>query len=214
MVERVEDVAVTRRCFVRGGLAAGAILLLGGCSGGEGDTRSAGPRSGGRPGLDPTPECPDDGDPTPSQSEGPFYTPNSPETATLAREGDKGTRLVLAGTVLTTACQPVSRALLDFWQADGDGTYDNAGYRFRGHQFTDAQGRYQLETVVPGLYSGRTRHLHVKVQPPAGRLLTTQLYFPGEPANERDGIFNPACVMDVRQTATGQEATFNFVVGT
>ena len=87
------------------------------------------------------------------------------------------------------------RALVDFWQADDRGQYDNTGYRLRGHQFTDDTGHYRLETIVPGLYSGRTRHIHVKVQAPNQPVLTTQLYFHGEPANQRDFIFNPDLVM-------------------
>ena len=79
--------------------------------------------------------------------------------------------------------------MLDFWQADDKGRYDNSGFRLRGHQFTDAEGRYRLSSVVPGLYPGRTRHIHVKVQPHDGRVLTTQLYFPGEAKNRADGLF-------------------------
>ncbi len=41
------------------------------------------------------------------------------------------------------------------------------------------QGRYTLETIVPGEYPGRTQHIHVKVQAPNGPILTTQIYFPG-----------------------------------
>jgi N-hydroxyarylamine O-acetyltransferase len=44
-----------------------------------------------------------------------------------------------------------------------------------------------VETVVPGLYPGRTRHIHVKVQRPGGSILTTQLYVPDEPRNATDG---------------------------
>ena len=36
-----------------------------------------------------------------------------------------------------------------------------------------------MRSIVPGVYPGRTRHIHVKVQPRGGRVLTTQLYFPG-----------------------------------
>jgi len=61
----------------------------------------------------------------------------------------------------------VGGALLDFWQADAAGDYDNTGFRLRGHQFSGADGRFRLATVVPGLYPGRTRHIHVKVQRPA-----------------------------------------------
>jgi protocatechuate 3,4-dioxygenase beta subunit len=100
------------------------------------------------------------------------------------------------------------------WQADASGAYDNSGYRLRGHLFTDAQGRYRFETVVPGLYPGRTRHLHVKVQAPNGPILTTQLYFPGEPQNARDGIYRRELEMDVREVANGREAAFDFVVNT
>ncbi len=113
---------------------------------------------------------------------------------------------------MTPDCTPIAGALLDFWQADADGVYDNVGYRLRGHQFTDEAGRYSLETVVPGAYQTRTRHIHVKVQAPNQPVLTTQLYFPGEAANDRDGIFRPELVMTVQDTADGKLATFNFVL--
>jgi protocatechuate 3,4-dioxygenase beta subunit len=162
--------------------------------------------------LAPTPACGDDDEPTPAQTEGPYYTPNTPERASLLEPGMAGTKLVVTGTVLTTGCQPVARALLDFWQADDAGQYDNAGFKLRGHQFADDQGRFTLETIVPGLYPGRTRHIHVKVQAPNQPVLTSQLYFPGEAANDRDGIFNPALLMDVQDATDGKQASFNFVL--
>jgi protocatechuate 3,4-dioxygenase beta subunit len=163
--------------------------------------------------LPPTPACgDDDDDPTEEQTEGPFYTPNSPERTSLLEPGMAGTPIILAGTVLATNCQPIASALVDFWHADDAGVYDNEGYRLRGHQFADDQGRYRLETIVPGLYPGRTRHFHVKVQAPNQPVLTTQLYFPGEPLNESDGIFSPELLMDVQEAAEGQQASFNFVL--
>ena len=163
--------------------------------------------------LAPTPECVDDDDVTPPQTEGPYYTRNSPERTTLLEPGMVGPRIVLTGSVVDTACQPIPRALVDFWQADDSGEYDNVGYRLRGHQFTDDAGRYSLETVVPGLYPGRTRHFHVKVQAPNQPILTTQLYFPDEPRNQRDGIFSPALLMDVQDAPDGSRvAGFNFVL--
>jgi protocatechuate 3,4-dioxygenase beta subunit len=123
-----------------------------------------------------------------------------------------GTRLTVSGRVLTRDCRPVAAALLDFWQADAAGAYVNAGYRLRGHQFTDEVGRYALETVVPGLYPGRTRHLHVKVQAPNQPALTTQLYFPREARNARDGLFHTALLMAIEDTADGQAGTFDFVL--
>jgi protocatechuate 3,4-dioxygenase beta subunit len=149
---------------------------------------------------------------TTSQTEGPFYKPNSPERTSLREPGFSGTPLTVTGYVLSTTCQPIAHALLDFWQADSSGNYDNSGFRLRGHQYTDAQGRYSLETIVPGEYPGRTRHIHVKVQAPGKPVLTTQLYFPGETRNDSDGIFSPALLMQVQNTANGQLATFNFII--
>lgn len=100
-----------------------------------------------------------------------------------------GRPVALAGHVLTRSCQPVPHALVDLWHADAAGRYDVDGYRLRGHQFTDAQGRYLFETILPGLYPGRTRHFHVRFQAPNRPVLTTQLYFPGEPANASDRLF-------------------------
>jgi protocatechuate 3,4-dioxygenase beta subunit len=114
--------------------------------------------------------------------------------------------------VLSTECKPVARALIDVWQADDKGEYDNVGFTLRGHQFTDEGGRYRLETIVPGLYPGRTRHIHLKVQAPGRPVLTTQLYFPGESQNQRDGLFSQALVLPVRETTDGKVATFDFVL--
>lgn len=163
--------------------------------------------------LATTPACGDDDDePTLAQTEGPYFTPNSPERASLLEDGLDGPVMTLTGYVLATDCTPVAGALLDFWHADSQGQYDNVGYRCRGHQFADDQGRYTLETVVPGLYPGRTRHFHVRVQRPNSPVLTTQLYFPDEPANATDRIFRPELLMAVAHAAERMQAQFNFVL--
>jgi protocatechuate 3,4-dioxygenase beta subunit len=163
--------------------------------------------------LPPTPACSDGTDATLAQTEGPYFKRNSPERTSLVEPEMAGTRLVLSGYVLTRNCRPVAGALLDFWQADAAGAYDNAGFTLRGHQFTDAQGRYRLETVLPGEYPGRTLHIHVKVQAPGRGVLTTQLYFPGAARNQSDGIFDAALlVKDVQQSGAGQSARYDFVV--
>jgi protocatechuate 3,4-dioxygenase beta subunit len=145
---------------------------------------------------------------TPRQTEGPFFTPNSPLRTSLVESGSKAPRFLVSGRVLSPDCKPVANALVDLWHADEEGEYDNRGYRYRGHQFTDAQGRYRFETIVPALYPGRARHYHVKVQPKGGRLLTTQLYFPGDPGNSRDGLYRRELEM---KTKPG-EGDFDFVV--
>jgi protocatechuate 3,4-dioxygenase beta subunit len=60
--------------------------------------------------------------------------------------------------------------------------------------------------------SGRTRHYHVKVQAPGGRLLTTQLYFPNEPANLRDGLYQRELLMRVADAGDGIAGRFDFVL--
>ncbi|MGD1865117.1 MAG: hypothetical protein ACFB0D_11225 [Phormidesmis sp.] len=165
--------------------------------------------------LSPTPSCTGD-ETTPPQTAGPFYTPKSPERASLREPGITGTPIVLAGRVLSRSCEPVANALLDFWHTDDQGQYDNSGYKLRGHQFTDTQGRYRLETIIPGIYPGRTRHFHVKVQVANQTPITTQLYFPEEALNGRDGLFQPELLiaMNNPQAAeqTEQQAEFDFVV--
>jgi protocatechuate 3,4-dioxygenase beta subunit len=159
-----------------------------------------------------TPECDDGDDPTPPQMEGPYFKPNSPRRTSLWQPGAPGTRLTVTGHVFGLACLPLSGVLLDFWQADVNGAYDNVGFRFRGHQFTDARGAFTLTTIVPGLYPGRTRHLHVKAQAPGRPVLTTQLYFPGEPRNNTDALFDARLLMTVRDSGGAKEAAFDFVL--
>ena len=204
-MERHQPTRRTRRNFLWTSLTLPVVLRL---------------ASGGRPEaiaqtqtLLPTPSCAEKDDATPSQMEGPYYKRNSPQRTSLLEPGITGTTIVITGTVLSRDCQPIARALVDFWQADAQGVYDNTGSKLRGHQFTDEAGHYSLETVVPGRYPGRTRHLHVKVQAPNQSILTTQLYFPGEPSNATDGLFNPHLLMTAQDIANSQAATFHFVLG-
>lgn len=163
---------------------------------------------------------PDGPEPTPEQVEGPFYRLFSTARPTLREPGMPGTPLALSGRVVDRRGKPLANALLDFWQADDAGVYDTRGFRLRGHQFTDGDGRYRLSTIVPGLYPGRTRHIHVKLQPtgadtpenPGMLNLTTQVYFPGESRNEKDELFDPALLVAVDRAGDGQVARFDFVL--
>jgi len=163
--------------------------------------------------LAPTPACHDSDDVTVPQTEGPYFKPSSPERTELFEEGMAGQPIELVGFVLTPACKPLAGALLDFWQADDKGRYDNSGFRLRGHQFSDAEGRYRLRSIVPGLYPGRTRHIHVKVQPRDGSVLTTQLYFPGEAKNRSDGLFRRDLQIRTAKNAGRLAGRFDFVLG-
>ena len=221
---------LTRRRFLEGSALAPIVFVVGACgadddparpaaattraaSGGGTSARTSAAAAAEAGVLQATPACDDgDDDPTDAQTEGPYYTPNTPRRSNLVTGGVRGIPLLVTGDVVDIQCRPVRGALLDFWQADAAGQYDNRGYRLRGHQFADTRGRYALRTIVPGLYPGRTRHIHVKVQKPHGKILTTQLYVPGEPRNRTDGIFDSSLLMDIRRVGNGRRARFRFVL--
>jgi protocatechuate 3,4-dioxygenase beta subunit len=152
---------------------------------------------------------------TVAETQGPYFKAGSPESTNLVQDGMQGQVITVTGQVLDASGQPVANALLDFWQANSSGAYDNSGYTLRGHQYTDANGYYTLTTVVPGLYPGRTEHIHVKVQAPNGPMLTTQLFFPGVTQNNRDSIYDPSLLLNVSDNDDGTlAATYSFVVAT
>ena len=150
---------------------------------------------------------------TVANPEGPFYRPNAPERTSLAGPGISGTSLIITGRVLTPDCTPIPGALLDFWQTDSQGNYDNQGFQLRGRQFADETGHYRLETILPGEYPGRPPHIHVKVSPPGGAVLTTQIYFSMPSTNGLDELAHPSLVTDVRFGPDGAlQAEFDFVL--
>ncbi|WP_028217787.1 dioxygenase family protein [Paraburkholderia oxyphila] len=200
---RARSMSQGRRDFLRrsGALPSTLLLLaLGKTDEGRADA------------VSPTPACDDGHGPTPPQTAGPFFLPRSPQRTSLFEPGINGTKIVLTGQVLSKRCRAVSGALLDFWHANDAGEYDVEGFRLRGHQFADREGRYRLETIVPGLYPGRTRHFHVTVQAPNGSTLTTQLYFPGEQRNARDFLFDRRLLMTIDDHGGRKAARFDFVL--
>lgn len=211
---------IGRRRFVGLGLAAVSLpAVLAACGGADEQsstststsTTGGGTTTTSSPSLAATPSCVD-ADETIDETEGPYFTSGSPERTSLREDGMEGTALTITGLVKAAGCEPLANAKVDFWHADDSGGYDNEGYILRGHQFTDASGRYALETIVPGIYTGRTRHIHVKVQPEGGSVLTTQLFFPGENGNANDNIFHDELLMDVQDDGDGRAGTFDFVV--
>jgi protocatechuate 3,4-dioxygenase beta subunit len=220
---------VSRRNFLVTGLVVTATAVLAACgvnlgnsSTGTGTNTDTGNAEGTganggthttNSGLKATPVCTDDDEATPEVTEGPYFTPNSPERTSLLQDGLAGTKLTITGYVLSTGCQPIANALLDFWHADSSGEYDNTGYTLRGHQYTDAKGKFTLQTIVPGIYTGRTRHIHVKAQAPNRQIITTQLFFPNESGNAADNIYQDVLLMNVRDNSDGSKAaSFNFVL--
>jgi protocatechuate 3,4-dioxygenase beta subunit len=145
---------------------------------------------------------------TPSASEGPFYpttgmrfddTDNDLVKIADAVEQAGGEVVVLGGRVLDTAGNPVAGARVEIWQCDVNGRYLHRGDRgwnsrdpaFQGfgHARSAADGSYSFRTIKPVPYAGRTPHIHVKVLVGNRERLTTQLYLPDHPDNERDWLY-------------------------
>jgi len=137
----------------------------------------------------------------------------SPVRHSVLGPGIQGTRITLSGYVLTNRCRAVHGARVDFWQADKNGVYDDKGTRLRSHQFTDGRGRYWLETILPGPYANRTRHLHVTVRARGERTVTTMLYFPGVALNAHDPFIDRHLIVRLRLVKHRFLARFDFILG-
>ncbi len=158
---------------------------------------------------------------TPRQTAGPFYPGHldlAALDADLLRRGDgaettEGTRLSLTGRVLDRAGQPVPGAAVLIWQADSFGHYNHPAddqetprdplFEGVGLARTDGAGAYRFRTLKPAAYplggsARRTPHIHVAVGAGDTASLVTQMYFPDEPLNARDGLVSPAWAMPRR----------------
>ena len=153
-------------------------------------------------GCEPAPQCRKDCGPTGRATEGPFYVGNAPESVDINPARAAGTALRVVGTVYSQdGVTPLANAKVEIWHADSAGSYhpeangDIARYRrseinLRGTTHTDAQGRYAFDSIVPGHYGDRRRHLHWKVSAAGHRAVTTQSYWReerGTPRDEADG---------------------------
>ncbi len=148
--------------------------------------------------------------------QGPFYKPGAPIRSVLLEKGMAGTPLTVTGRVLDTHGRALKGALLDIWHADHKGSYDNAGFLLRGKIYTDDEGRYTLRTVKP-LYYGdpgdmRPAHIHVKASSGKSAILTTELYFKGDPWMHRDAGVRPSLILSARREPQGLVAKFDFVI--
>ena len=151
---------------------------------------------------------------TRENDEGPYYSPGSPQNSHLREKGIPGENFVLRGNVTDQNGKPLAGAWLDFWQADGTGHYDNKGFKLRGHQSADKNGRYELETVIPGSYPGRTPHIHVKARADErSPVFTTQLFLSGI-SNPNDFLYHESLVINIKETPQGKVGTFDFVLET
>ncbi len=155
--------------------------------------------------------------PTDDQVEGPFYPVIKPVdqdadlTVVKGKSGKaQGQVIYVMGRILNLKGEPIPGAQVEIWQANSLGRYTHPSdtnpapldpnFEGYGVQVTDAEGRYRFKTVKPGGYPvpagwSRPPHIHFCVTSRTNRLIT-QLYFDGEPLNEKDRFFKSAVNKD------------------
>jgi protocatechuate 3,4-dioxygenase alpha subunit len=148
---------------------------------------------------------------TPSQTAGPYFayalTPagryaiSDLATNDLVSDDAVGERITIAGRVIDGDGELVTDAMLEIWQADGEGRYpgadpalSNARFKGFGRVECDAEGRYSFRTVKPGQVPGpngamQAPHINVGIFARGIlRRLFTRIYFDGEDANDGDPV--------------------------
>ena len=126
---------------------------------------------------------------TSSAVKGPYWRPDAPFTTDLVRPG--GQVITVHGVIRSAkTCKPVAGALLDLWQADHHGEYDDVLGRARVRSGSD--GAFAFRTIKPAPYGSpgfmRPAHIHLVLSAEGHRSLTTQLYFEGDPYLDKDPL--------------------------
>ncbi len=129
---------------------------------------------------------------------GPYFVEGAPIRIVIAHADEPGQRLYISGRILQNDCEtPISGAMLEVWQANDAGCYSinldcNTGnpgdddFNLRGKMFSNANGQYAFETILPGNYANRPMHIHIKITTPDGEILVSQIYFDSDPLCDTD----------------------------
>lgn len=151
---------------------------------------------------------------------GPFYRPGSPLRNNLVISGEKGDPIGLSGIIKHDDCTtPYKNAKVELWHCDGDGIYDNesADFKYRGTVYSDDNGRYAFNTILPVPYGQgnnyRPAHFHMMITAEGYQPLVTQLYFVGDPWIEKDGsASSPAAkrrILEVLQRGNSKMVSYD-----
>jgi len=129
---------------------------------------------------------------------GPYFFEGAPLRTVIAHPDEPGQRLFISGRILQNDCEsPISGAMLEVWHPNDAGCYSivedcstgnpaNDYYNLRGKMFSDLNGQYNFETILPGYYEPRPRHIHIQITTPNEEVLVSQLYFEDDPFCESD----------------------------
>lgn len=156
--------------------------------------------------------------PTEDNILGPYYREGAPYRAKVTPLLAKGVPLLIRGRVWGfDTKKPLAGAVLDIWQADADGRYDNDDprnppakgvYVNRTRVLADETGYYEFETVHPGAYktgpdTWRPAHIHYLVRKPGYAVLVTQLYFKGDKHNAADDFIKASLIVALESAKVG-----------
>ena len=129
---------------------------------------------------------------------GPYFVEGAPIRTIIAHSDEPGQRLFVSGRILQDDCEtPISGAMVEVWHANDAGCYsinldcttgnpENDDYNLRGKMFSNESGHYAFETILPGYYASRPKHIHIKITTPNQEVLISQIYFEGDPLCETD----------------------------
>jgi len=95
----------------------------------------------------------------------------------LWQPGDPGQRMNIRGRVTSIDGTPLGGIRISLRQANGEGDYTE---NYQTTLETDAKGRYQFGSVVPGNYIG-ARHVHLTVYQDGFEYFDTSILFKGDP---------------------------------
>lgn len=143
---------------------------------------------------------------------GPYYVANSPFRENIAPAENDGEKLVVEGYLYNSDCShTVANAVIDIWQANESGDYEDEYYR--GQITTDRSGYYRFETVVPLGYGEGTAyrppHIHFKVFYDNQELVTSQMFF--DDVRGQTG-FNDAYIIEVNRVNNVLNGDYNIVL--
>lgn len=155
-------------------------------------------------------------DPTEDDVLGPYYRRGAPYRAKVCPPLSDGQVLEIFGRVLGVNTQrPIFGALLDIWQANAQGHYDNDDpthppgphrYANRTRLVCDERGAYEFETIYPGPYkmdehTWRSPHIHFIVRAIGFRTLVTQLFFAGAEYLDSDPFMKPSLIIPLTEVS-------------
>ena len=132
---------------------------------------------------------------------GPFFVKNTSEVVNLNTKNENGVKMRVVGKVFKGEFEdyPMANTKIEIWHCDDLGKYHPSGngdisnygtneISLRGYVITQEDGSFIFDSILPGLYGSRARHIHYKLTSKNHNTLVTQSYFKGDKRIPHDGL--------------------------